>query len=171
MLRNFIFISLFGTLINTVSAETPPAYKLLPKDTLVVLTVPNFQSAKAAYASTPWFKLWSDPSMIPFRDKFINKLNAQMIEPLEESLGIKWIEYKDLFQGQITLAVVQNGWNGVNDKTPSWLMVVDAGEKEAQLQLKLDEMRTKLVDSGQPLKTESKPLRILLKPVHSTKWW
>lgn len=150
-------VSLFivGTLLNSVSAETPPAFKLLPRDTLAVITVPDFQSAKASYSESSWVQLWKDPSMVPFRDKFLAKLTTEMIEPLEKSLGIKWVDYKDLFQGQITFALVQNGWNGVNEKMPSWLLVVDAGEKEALLKAKLDEMQAKLVDSGQPLKTES----------------
>src|SRR5689334_12532224 len=68
-LRAFFLVALCaGTLITR--AEVPGAEKLLPDDTLVVLSVPDWQKAKSAYNEFPMSQLWHDPSMKAFTDKF-----------------------------------------------------------------------------------------------------
>src|SRR4051812_45553813 len=58
-----IFLSLSGF------AAVPAPDKLLPSDTFLVFTVPNWSATKKA--SGPMFQLWDDSAMKPFKEKFL----------------------------------------------------------------------------------------------------
>ena len=60
--------------------------KLLPDDTLVMVTTPDFTKARETYRNSAQTQLWDDPAMKPFKEKFIAKLNETLIQPLEKDL-------------------------------------------------------------------------------------
>src|ERR1051325_8033301 len=86
-------------------AAVPPPDKLLPSDTFLVFTVPNWSATLKA--SGPMFQLWNDSAMKPFKEKFVTKFKTDAIEPFEREFGIKFSDYAGLAQGQVTLAFVQ----------------------------------------------------------------
>lgn len=135
-------------------AAVPSPEKLLPDDTLGVITVPDCSKARAAYTANPSSQLWREPALKPFRDKLVNKLDEECIKPLERELGIQLKDYSDLAQGQFTLAVLQNGWQGKADPLPAWLILVDARDKSGQLKTNLAALRKKWIDSGKKIKPE-----------------
>ncbi len=154
MNRNLL--SLTGALVfclNLGAAILPPE-QLLPADTLAVFTVPDTAKATAIRTNDPSWQLWSDPALKPFRDKLVTKLEDEVVKPLERELGIKFADYSGLAQGQWTLAVIQNGWQGKAEPLPAWLVLIDAKDKKGELGLRLAELRKKLVDSGKKPKTE-----------------
>ena len=108
------------------AATVPPPEKLLPDDTLALLAIPDYSKAKAAFGDSAGFLLWRDPAMKPFADKLSNKINEQLIQPLERELGVKFTDYAGLLQGEFALAIVQNGWQGKDDKLPAWLLLMDS---------------------------------------------
>ena len=59
-------------------AATPAAEKLLPADTLVVLTVPDLDKAAAAAKDFSFAQLWNDPAMKPL-DRKSTRLNSSHI--------------------------------------------------------------------------------------------
>ena len=89
--RTKIFSIIFATLaalaLNAVAA-IPPAEKLLPEDTLILVSAPDFMVLREFYKTSPQTRLWSDPAMKPFVDKFISKLREELVQPLEHELGI-----------------------------------------------------------------------------------
>ena len=95
-----------------VSAAVPSAEKILPADTLAFLTVPDWSKAGTNFASSAVGQFWADPAMKAFKDKFLEKFNTDTIQPLEKELGFKFADYLGLAEGQFTLAVTQNGWDG-----------------------------------------------------------
>src|SRR5712671_607552 len=95
-----------------VGAAIPPAEKLLPDDTLILVSVPDFTKLRDVYKSAPQFAFWADPAMKPFKDKFLAKWQEDFVGPLERELKIKFDDYTSLPQGQLTFAVTQNGWQG-----------------------------------------------------------
>ena len=117
------------TLATPVRAAIPPAENLLPSDTLLLITVPDFSALRAAGKQSPQWLLWNDPAMKPFRDKFMARWNEQFIAPLERDLGVKLSDFTDLPQGQLTFAVTQNGWTGGDDPLPGVLLLLDARGK------------------------------------------
>jgi len=135
-------------------AAVPPAEKLLPADTLAVLTVPGWSRAGTNFSGSAMGQLWADPSMKPFKDKFLEKFDADTLKPLEKDLGFKFSDYTSLAQGQFTLAVTQNGWDGMSDKQPGVIWILDAGEKSSQLKTNLTELRKKWTESGRKMRTD-----------------
>src|SRR5262245_61722352 len=103
---------------SRATAAVPPPEKLLPEDTLFLLTIPDFTKARELYRTWPQSQFWTDPAMKPFKDKFMSKLSEEFIEPLERELNIKFEQFTSLAQGQVTFATSQNGWNGRDEQKP-----------------------------------------------------
>ena len=137
-------------------AAVLPAEKLLPDDTLVMFTIPDFVKAREVYSTSPQGQFWSDPSMKAFKDKFVDKLKSEYITPLEHDLGVHFDDYTSLPQGQFTVAMVQNGWQGKDkdDQIPGALLLLDTKDKSSQLKGILADLKKKWVDSGKTVKTE-----------------
>ena len=140
----------------TVPARVLPAEQLLPDDTLILLTIPDFAKAAAIYTNSPQVQFWNDDAMKPFRDKFMDKLRGKFISPLEHELGVHLDDYARLPQGQITVAMVQDGWLGNSDDTkmPSLLLLLDTKTNSTQLKKTLTDLKKKWVDAGRTVKTE-----------------
>lgn len=154
MNRSIQSLAALAALTFAIQAAVPPAPKLLPKDTLALMTVPDWAKASSDLGGSPAGKLWGDPAMKAFRDNFEKKFNEQAVGTLEKELGIKVADYADLVRGQLTLAVLQNGWKGEPGTTPGFLLVLDAKDKGDQLKLRLEEVRKKLTEAKKPLKAE-----------------
>lgn len=131
----------------------PPPERLLPDDTLVVITAPDFTRLKETWHRLPQSQLWDDPAMKPFRESFVKNWNEEFIKPLERELDIKCSDYLDLLKGQLTLAVIQNGWQGGAEPTPGVVLVLDTKDRSSELTKTLGALRKKWVDAGKALKT------------------
>jgi hypothetical protein len=142
------------TLGWTLTAAVPPAASLLPADTLAVLSVPDAQKFESARKEACAYRFWTDPAMGPFREKLMAKFNQEVIEPFEKEAKLKLKDYEGLAQGQVTIAITQNGWTGGDDPLPAALILLDARDKSAELQKRLAEVKQKLSESGEKLKTE-----------------
>ncbi len=135
-------------------AAIPVPEKLLPDDTLIVLTAPDFAQVREIYRTSPQTQLWNDPALKPFRDKFMSKLKEELLQPLERDLGVSLDAYASLPQGQVTFAMTQNGWHGTADQPPGFLLLLDARDKSSQLKTNLADLRRKWVDAGKPIRQE-----------------
>jgi hypothetical protein len=151
--RWFVF-TLAAGLAFTAAAAIPSVEKILPDDTLLMVTTPDFAKARQAYRSSPQTQLWDDPAMKPFKDKFISKLTDDLIQPLEKDLGVKFEDYTNLPQGQITFAITQNGWPTTEGATVGTLFLLDTKDKNAQLTKNLSDLRKKWVEAGKTVRTE-----------------
>jgi hypothetical protein len=140
--------------VNLCAAPVPPPEKLLPQDTLAFVTMPEYAKSCALFEQGPGSKLWADPAMKPFKDKFMAKFNKDIVEPLEKELGVKFADYSGLAQGQFTIAVTAAGWQGKSDKLPQVLVLMDARDKSDQLKKSLADLKKRWVDSGKKIKTE-----------------
>jgi len=152
-----IVSALFAALTLTTSgrAAIPPAENLLPSDTLLLITIPDFSTLRAAGKQSPQWLFWNDPAMKPFHDKFMARWNDQLAAPLERDLGVKLSDFTDLPQGQLTFAVTQNGWTGGADPAPGMLLLLDAKGKSDLLKTNLAALRKKWMDSDKPMHTET----------------
>lgn len=152
-LRHFIVLVAFCVVVSS-EAAVAPAEKLLPDDTLLMLTVPDCAKTREVTKKSPMAQLWSDPAMKPFREKFMTKLREELVGPLERELGIKLDDYANLAQGQLTLALTANGWQGGKDEKPGVLFLLDARDKQGDLEKALKEFRTKWTDAGKTVRIE-----------------
>jgi hypothetical protein len=156
MKRAFVLLAALFCLSFPTRATVLPAEKLLPDDTLVLMTIPDVARARDVLNRSPQGRLWEDPSLNAFKDKFVNKLKEQYVKPLEQQMGIHFDDYAGLPQGQFTLAVTQNGWTGLDSsgQLPAILLLVDTRDKSAQLKTNLSDLRKKWVDAGKPVRTQ-----------------
>jgi len=152
--RRFFVLGVFASLAVTAFAAVPPVEKLLPDDTMAMVTTPDFSKARDIYHGAPQSQLWNDPAMKPFQDQFMAKLTESLIQPLQKDLGIKFEDYTNLLQGQITLAVTQNGWPAAEDSKMGVLLLLDTRNQSGQLTRNLADLRKKWVESGKALRTE-----------------
>ena len=143
----------FSLIAGTGLSAVPAPEKLLPDDTLLVLTAPDFAKLRASWEQLPLGQLWADPAMKPFRDDFVKKWKEEFIQPLERELDIKFSDYTSLVQGQVTFAFTQNGWQGGAEPTPGVVLLVDTKDKSSQLKKNLASLRKKWADGGKAIKT------------------
>ena len=136
------------------AAPVPPPEKLLPSDTLAVFTMPEYAKAKGQTDKWPATQWWNDSSMKPFRDKFMNKLQSAVIAPLEKEFGLKLSDYYGLAQGQFTLAITRGAWDGSNDESPGFVLLVDTRDKSDVLKTNLTIFKKKWVDAGKQIRAE-----------------
>jgi hypothetical protein len=137
-----------------LAGPIPPAEKLLPEDTLAVVTTPDFPKARELFSQSPMSQLWRDPAMKPFRDKLVAKWDEELLRPLERELDLRFADYTGLPQGQVTFAISQNGWDGKSDSEPAFLLLVDARDRGGQLKTNLAAVRQKWVAAGKTLRLE-----------------
>ncbi len=137
-------------------AAIPPAEKLLPPDTLAVMSAPDWSKLREVYKKSPQSQFWDDAAMKPFRAKFAAKWSEEFVKPLERDLGVKLDDYEALLQGQVTFAVTQEGWQGKakDDGVPAFVFLLDAKDKSALLKKNLADLRKKWSADGKAIKTE-----------------
>jgi hypothetical protein len=138
-----------------IQAAIPPVENLLPSDTLLLITVPDFSTLRTAGKQSPQWLFWNDPAMKPFHDKFMARWNEKFVAPLERDLGVKFSDFTDLPQGQLTFAVTQNGWTGGDNPMPGVLLLLDARDKSDLLKTNLAALRKKWTDAGKPMRNET----------------
>jgi hypothetical protein len=135
-------------------AAVPSASQLFPQDTFVLVSVSDWPSARTKFQSGSFGRLWDDPSMKVFRDHFEAKFRDEVIGGMEKDLGIKTDDYLPLLQGQLSIGLIENGWNPADEKSePGLVMVLDTKDKSDQLKTRLAEVRQKLSDAKKTVKT------------------
>ena len=139
---------------NLRAAVVPPPEKLLPDDTLFFVTAPDFPRLWEIFKASPQNQFWNDPAMRPLRENFIAKWREELVKPLARDLGIQLDDYADLLQGQVTFAVLQNGWPGAPGVRPGFVLLLDTKSQNPQLRANLARVRKSWVDSARTLRTE-----------------
>ena len=86
MKRSLFLLLTLCAAFRSHAAAVPAPDSLLAGDTLAMLTVPDYTKAKGVWGQWPSTRLWSDPALKPFRDKFVAKLKSEFLEPMERAL-------------------------------------------------------------------------------------
>lgn len=141
-------------LAGNLAAAILPAEKLLPDDTLIVLGTPDYPGLREFYLTSTQTRFLNDPAMKPFTDKLLAKVREEWVQPLEHDLGVKFDDYAGLPQGQLTFAIIQNGWQGSADPLPAAVFLMDTKGRSGQLKTNLADLRHKWVDAGKTIKSE-----------------
>ena len=138
----------------TSAATIPAPEQLLPDDTLILLTAPDFNKLRQIIQKSPKSQLWNDPAMKPFRDKFLSRWQEEVVKPIERELELSLDSYVTLAQGQLTIAVTKSDWQGSDDQPLGFLLLLDAGDKTGLLKTNLADLRRTWVTAGKKLQTE-----------------
>ena len=154
MPHRFILLLVLGGFCLGARAGVLPAEKLLPKDTALVVTMPDSRVGWSVLTNSPYGRLWQDPAVKPFKDKFLDKFGSDVLTPLERSLGIHFSEYSGLAQGQATFAVLPMAAPGRPESHFARLLLLDTRDQAARLQTNLADIRQKWAAAGKPMKTQ-----------------
>src|ERR1039458_2531853 len=149
----FCLCAMLGGLWNAGAAELP-APKLLPKDTVMVVSVPDAGKALGVLTNSAMGRLWRDSAVKAFKDKFHDKWSASAVEPLQHQLGINFGDYQGLVQGQLTFAILPVDAAANPDERYAAVFLLDAGSHGAQLATNLAAVKKKWIEVGKTLKTE-----------------
>jgi hypothetical protein len=153
---NYRFATIGLALVLSVSARavTLPPEKLLPKDTVFVLTAPDAPKAWATMTNSPYGKMWADPAVKAFKDKFFSNFQKDVLAPIEREFGFKFDDYAGIARGQFTIAVIQNPAATKPEERYARLLIVDTKDQAGKLRTNLVEVKKKWVDSGKANRTD-----------------
>ena len=135
------------------AAALPPE-KLLPNDTVLVVTAPDWAKARMFLTNLPYARLWQDPAIKPFKDKFMDKFTAEVVAPAERNFKIKFPDYQTLAQGQVTFALIPAGAPDNAGIHFAHILIVDTKDRSAQLKSNLADIQKKWADAGRPMKSQ-----------------
>jgi hypothetical protein len=150
-LRISVFLVCLGL---TVGAAVPAPEQILPDDTLLLLTAPDYGKLHEIWQRSPKSRFWNDSAMKPLQDKFLSRWREEIVKPLEQDLGLRLDAFASLPQGQLTFAVTRNAWQGSDEHPLGLLLLLDARDKTNLLRTNLAGLRSKWVSTGKVLKTE-----------------
>ena len=154
MKKHLILSLVLSAFALVARAEILPAEKILPKDTLLMFTIPDVGRLRASLTNSSQGQLWDDAAIKPFKDKFTKKFSDEIMAPLEKELGVKFADYEGLAQGQVTIAVIQNGWQGNTNEEPAVVFLLDSKDRSGQLKKSLGDLKKKWTDSGKKFKSD-----------------
>ena len=149
-----LLASLFSLTLAAGAAVSAPQ-QLLPDDTLIMVTAPDFTRLKAVCQKSPKSQLWNDPAMRPLREKFETRWQEEVVKPIARDLNVSLDDYASLPQGQLTFAVTKGAWEGNDDQPLGFLLLLDAKGKAGLLKADLATLRKQWVGAGKSLKTET----------------
>jgi len=150
---SYLLVSLLASALARAAAVPPPE-KLLASDTIFVVTVPDYAKASAIWEQSPSSRMWGDPSLKAFKEKFMTKFLTDIVAPMEKQFGLKFADYAGLAQGQLTFALTPNNWGGDSPGAPNALVLLDARDKSGVLKSNLASLKTKWVDGGKQVRVE-----------------
>ena len=126
------------------------AGKLLTPETLLVVSAPDFAKVRTLWTQSPYGRLWADSALRPYREKFEEGWEEDVVRPLERLMHMRWEDWKDLPQGQLTFALVSNP----QEESVEWVLLVEAAEK-SKLKPLIGELRGKWFDLGKQVRVET----------------
>jgi hypothetical protein len=152
---HFLWLPVLLFFLRPAIAAELPAQKLLPKDTVLLVSVPDPGKALDVVANSSIGRLWRDPAAKAFKDKFNAKLQSAAVGPLERQLGIHFADYEGLARGQMTLALIPVNDPAKTNEHYAAVFLLDSGDHSGQLATNLAAVRKKWIDAGKTLKTEN----------------
>ncbi|HYE32184.1 MAG TPA: hypothetical protein VEH27_12200 [Methylomirabilota bacterium] len=146
----FAVTALAAAALSAFAAPVPPPEQLLPGDTIGFLSVPDWSKQAQGYNASAYGQLLADQSMKPFNEKFVKGFTTDVVEPLEKELGVKFKDYQELLQGQLTLAILPTE----EKNKMSWALLLDSKDKQTNLTTRLTELKKRWTDTGKQVKSE-----------------
>lgn len=155
MLRGWLCVLLvsFPALVHALGSVPGPG-KLLPADTLFVVTAPDFERLEALWGGSPQARLWNDPAMKSFHDKFGARWRQEFLQPLERESKAQVDACSKLVKGQLTFGITRNNWDGEEEQQLGFLLLLDSKDKRHQLKKQLSDLRKAWTEAGKAPRLE-----------------
>ena len=135
-------ILLLGGVVKPAAADRPSATKLLPKETLVLLSVPDAVEMSDRFMNTSLGRMSQDPQLKPLANQVYGAL-TEAVAQLEETIGLSLPQLLALPQGELAVALVSPE---VGD--PALVVLFDVGDQLSNARKLLDRGIAEMDRSG-----------------------
>jgi len=125
----------------------PETAKLLPLDTALLINIENVSQLKGQFEKTDLFKLYKDPSMAAFVDKFKAGLKQRVVDSHSELAAIV-SDASMLPEGRAALALVLNE-KTIDADQPPVMFIAEWGDKAAQAKEMVEKIFAEGAEEGQ----------------------
>ena len=149
-----LFTAALFSLALTAGAAIPAPEQLLPDDTLILLTAPDFAKLRQICQKSPKSRLWNDPAMKPLQDKFLARWREEVVKPLERDLNLQPRHLRQPAAGPTDVRRHQERLAGQRRPTARLPAPARRPGQGRSAQTNLADLRKKWVASGKTLKTE-----------------
>jgi hypothetical protein len=123
-------------------AARPPAAKLLPENTIAMLSIADVRDLVARFQNTATGKMSQDPQLKPFIQRVYGAANEAMAEA-KDRIGLSLPELLDLPQGELTVALV-----APEGARPEVVALLDVGDRMSSARKVIDRAIEALDKSG-----------------------
>ncbi|MBX3746196.1 MAG: hypothetical protein KF833_12900 [Verrucomicrobiae bacterium] len=124
--------------VTAASREAPPAAHWVPAETLAFLSFPNLAHTRDLWGHQAVARAWTDPSMAPFRNQFLDRWHHHVLMPLQALTGIDGPAWMNVAIGQWTLALIPDPPNAEGRPGPiAPLLLMDAGPHRPHFETRL----------------------------------
>jgi hypothetical protein len=140
---------LAATTAQTAQAARPSAAKLLPDNTVAMVSVVNAPDLAQRFMNTAMGKMSQDPQLKPLIGQFYGSLSEAVAE-VKDRIGLTLPEILALFQGEVTFAVIP-----AKDAPPAFVFLIDTGNQLPSARKMLEKGEAAIEQRGAK-KTEEK---------------
>ncbi len=141
-------IGLAVSLVILPAFSAPPPEQLLPSNCVAVIATPDFPGLRAGVDKMPWWQAWQDPAVQPLRTNLLNELEQAGGRSLNRTLPAPLPRLVDLPMGQVSLALVENGWLTNSAISPALLFLCDVGSHRELLSTYFESFNQPQTESG-----------------------
>jgi len=136
------------TVTPVLAAEKASGEKLLPKETLVFVSLPDVSSYRDEFQKSSFGKILKDSEFQPILED-VNKKMEEWSKTVEEELGVTLNDLLKLPHGELTFAVTE-----VEPRKMAFFVLLDYGDSKETTEKLLTEMNEALKDEGAEHTTE-----------------
>jgi hypothetical protein len=133
---------LYLGLFQPAFAARPPAAKLLPQNTVLLVSTPDVRELSAKFMNTNFGRMIQDPQLKPLIEQVYGSL-GEAVAKAKDKIGLSLSELLAIYQGEITFAVV-----APKDAGPEMVLLLDAGEQIGNARKLLEKGMEALERSG-----------------------
>jgi hypothetical protein len=141
---------------NSLRAATlPPAAKLVPPETALLVEIEDFSKFREAFSTTPLFKLYKDPAMSAFVEDFKTKFREQIKQRDNEILRLI-LDVNSLPEAKVAIASVLSA-KPTDAETPigeSLVVIMQWGQAIDKVKQAAAKITAKAVDEGARKQTQ-----------------
>ena len=116
-------LALLVALAPAARAERPPAPKLLPENTILVLSVADAPDLAKRFMNTAMGRMSEDPQLKPLVKDLYGSV-SEVVANLKDQIGLSLPELLAIPQGEMTLALV-----APEEAPPAVVLLLDAGDQ------------------------------------------
>lgn len=142
------------SLPRLILCAAPGVEAWLPENTAAVLAVPNMSDARARFGDNPWYRLWRDPSMQPFRDHGLERLQVDWLDPFREQAGWDLRDGAACVEGAFAVALLASPDGSLVGSELHWLVLADLGSRSAVVRDFMESRWPRSATNAVPFKDE-----------------